>query len=66
MIQHRSSASSTSSLGWKWGDAFTELNDPFDQEAASFWKWAGYYNADDEEAHPMDEDYLRGQSECRR
>ena len=57
MIQHTSSASSTSSLGWKWGNAFTELNDPFDQES-EFLEMGRLDNADDEEAHPMDEDYL--------
>lgn len=44
--------------GVEMGNAFTELNDPQDQEQR--FKEMGYlYEADDEEAHPMDEDYLR-------
>lgn len=39
-------------------NAFTELNDPFDQEAR-FLEMDRDYSADDEERHPMDEDYLR-------
>ncbi len=39
-------------------NAFTELNDPLDQEAR-FLEMGRDYNADDEERHPMDEDYLR-------
>jgi lysyl-tRNA synthetase class 2 len=39
-------------------NAFTELNDPLDQEAR-FLEMGREYNADDEERHPMDEDYLR-------
>jgi lysyl-tRNA synthetase class 2 len=39
-------------------NAFTELNDPFDQEAR-FLEMGRDYAADDAERHPMDEDYLR-------
>lgn len=39
-------------------NAFTELNDPIDQEAR-FMEMGREYEADDEERHPMDEDYLR-------
>lgn len=38
-------------------NAFTELNDPFDQESR-FLEMGRDYAADDEERHPMDEDYL--------
>jgi lysyl-tRNA synthetase class 2 len=38
-------------------NAFTELNDPFDQEQR-FLEMGRDYEADDEERHPMDEDYL--------
>jgi len=44
--------------GLEMGNAFTELNDPFDQEQR-FLDMAQLYAPDDEEAHPMDEDYLR-------
>jgi lysyl-tRNA synthetase class 2 len=44
--------------GMEMGNAFTELNDPFDQEAR-FQEMGRLYEADDEEAHPMDEDYLQ-------
>jgi lysyl-tRNA synthetase class 2 len=44
--------------GLEMGNAFTELNDPFDQERR-FLEMAELYAPDDEEAHPMDEDYLR-------
>ena len=44
--------------GLEMGNAFTELNDPFDQEQR-FLEMAMLYGPDDEEAHPMDEDYLR-------
>ncbi len=44
--------------GLEMGNAFTELNDPFDQEQR-FLEMGRLYDADDEEAHPMDEDYLR-------
>jgi lysyl-tRNA synthetase class 2 len=40
------------------GNAFTELNDPFDQEQR-FLEMGLLYDSEDEEAHPMDEDYLR-------
>ena len=39
-------------------NAFTELNDPLDQEAR-FLEMGRDYADDDEERHPMDEDYLR-------
>jgi lysyl-tRNA synthetase class 2 len=39
-------------------NAFTELNDPLDQEAR-FLEMGRDYNPEDEERHPMDEDYLR-------
>jgi lysyl-tRNA synthetase class 2 len=44
--------------GIEMGNAFTELNDPFDQEAR-FLEMGRLYDADDEEAHPMDDDYVR-------
>jgi lysyl-tRNA synthetase class 2 len=44
--------------GLEMGNAFTELNDPFDQEQR-FLEMERLYAPDDEEAHPMDEDYLR-------
>ena len=44
--------------GIEMGNAFTELNDPLDQEQR-FVEMGRLYGADDEEAHPMDEDYLR-------
>jgi lysyl-tRNA synthetase class 2 len=44
--------------GLEMGNAFTELNDPQDQEQR-FTEMGRLYDADDEEAHPMDEDYLR-------
>jgi len=44
--------------GMEMGNAFTELNDPFDQEQR-FLEMGRLYASDDEEAHPMDEDYLR-------
>jgi lysyl-tRNA synthetase class 2 len=44
--------------GLEMGNAFTELNDPFDQEER-FLEMGRLYDADDEEAHPMDEDYVR-------
>jgi len=44
--------------GVEMGNAFTELNDPLDQEQR-FLEMGCLYEADDEEAHPMDEDYLR-------
>lgn len=44
--------------GMELCNAFTELNDPIDQEAR-FIEMGRDYDADDEERHPMDEDYLR-------
>ncbi len=44
--------------GMELGNAFTELNDPLDQEAR-FLEQGRAYAADDEERHPMDEDYLQ-------
>ncbi|HQE92659.1 MAG TPA: lysine--tRNA ligase [Anaerolineae bacterium] len=44
--------------GIETGNAFTELNDPFEQERR-FYQQGREYEAGDEEAHPMDEDYLR-------
>lgn len=44
--------------GMEVGNAFTELNDPFEQEAR-FLEQGRAYEAGDEEAQPMDEDYLR-------
>jgi lysyl-tRNA synthetase class 2 len=44
--------------GMELCNAFTELNDPLDQEAR-FQEMGRDYAADDEERHPMDEDYLR-------
>jgi lysyl-tRNA synthetase class 2 len=44
--------------GLEMGNAFTELNDPFGQEER-FLEMGRLYDADDEEAHPMDDDYIR-------
>lgn len=44
--------------GMELCNAFTELNDPLDQEAR-FIEMGRDYGQDDEERHPMDEDYLR-------
>jgi lysyl-tRNA synthetase class 2 len=44
--------------GLEMGNAFTELNDPLDQEER-FLEMGRLYDAEDEEAHPMDEDYVR-------
>jgi lysyl-tRNA synthetase, class II len=44
--------------GMELCNAFTELNDPLDQEAR-FMEMGREYQADDEERHPVDEDYLR-------
>ena len=44
--------------GMEMGNAFSELNDPFDQERR-FLEAGQLYAAEDDEAHPMDEDYLR-------
>jgi lysyl-tRNA synthetase class 2 len=47
--------------GLECGNAFSELNDTLDQEAR-FVEMAQLYKAEDEEAHPMDEDYLNAMS----
>jgi lysyl-tRNA synthetase class 2 len=44
--------------GLECGNAFSELNDPIDQEQR-FAEMAQLYAAEDEESHPMDSDYLR-------
>ncbi len=44
--------------GFEICNAFTELNDPLDQEAR-FIEMGRDYADDDEERHPIDEDYLR-------
>jgi len=44
--------------GMELCNAFTELNDPFDQEGR-FLEMGRAYADGDEERHPMDEDYLR-------
>ncbi len=44
--------------GMELCNAFTELNDPVDQEAR-FLEMGRDYTSEDEERHPMDEDYLR-------
>lgn len=44
--------------GLEMGNAFTELNDPLDQEAR-FLDAQKMYDADSDEFHPIDEDYLR-------
>lgn len=44
--------------GMELCNAFTELNDPLDQESR-FLEMGRDYAVDDEERHPMDEDYLR-------
>jgi lysyl-tRNA synthetase class 2 len=44
--------------GFELCNAFTELNDPIDQEQR-FIEMGRDYAADDAEKHPMDEDYLR-------
>ena len=44
--------------GLEMGNAFTEINDPLDQEQR-FVEMGRLYRAEDEEAHPVDEDYLR-------
>ncbi len=44
--------------GMELCNAFTELTDPFDQEQR-FLEMGRDYDADSEERHPMDEDYLR-------
>jgi len=47
--------------GMELCNAFTELNDPLDQEAR-FIEMGRAYAAEDEERHPMDDDYLRAMS----
>jgi len=44
--------------GMEMGNAFTELNDPRDQEAR-FLEMARTFRPDDDDAAPIDEDYLR-------
>jgi lysyl-tRNA synthetase class 2 len=44
--------------GMEMGNAFSELNDPQEQRKR-FEEMQRLYEADDEEAHPVDEDYLR-------
>ena len=44
--------------GFELCNAFTELNDPLDQEQR-FVEMGRDYDSDDEERHPLDEDYLR-------
>jgi lysyl-tRNA synthetase class 2 len=44
--------------GLEMGNAFSEINDPIDQEMR-FLDMGRLYGEDDEEAHPVDEDYLR-------
>jgi lysyl-tRNA synthetase class 2 len=44
--------------GMETGNAFTELNDPLDQEAR-FLEMGRLYQDEDDEATPIDEDYLR-------
>jgi lysyl-tRNA synthetase class 2 len=44
--------------GMEMGNAFTELNDPMDQEAR-FVEMGRLYSDEDDEATPVDEDYLR-------
>jgi lysyl-tRNA synthetase class 2 len=47
--------------GMELCNAFTELNDPLEQEKR-FLEMGRDYKADDEERHPMDEDYLKAMS----
>lgn len=47
--------------GMELCNAFTELNDPLDQEAR-FLEMGRDYTSEDEERHPMDEDYLQAMS----
>ncbi len=44
--------------GMEMGNAFTELNDPLEQQRR-FEEMQQLYKPDDEDAHPVDEDYLR-------
>jgi lysyl-tRNA synthetase class 2 len=46
--------------GMEMGNAFTELNDPLDQEQR-FLEMGRLYAPEDEEAQPLDEDYLLAQ-----
>jgi lysyl-tRNA synthetase class 2 len=45
-------------VGMEMGNAFTELNDPRDQEAR-FLEMAATFRPEDDDAAPIDEDYLR-------
>ena len=47
--------------GMELCNAFTELNDPLDQESR-FIEMGRDFASDDEDRHPMDEDYLRAMS----
>jgi lysyl-tRNA synthetase class 2 len=47
--------------GMELCNAFTELNDPLDQEQR-FLEMGRDYESDDEERHPMDDDYLNALS----
>jgi lysyl-tRNA synthetase class 2 len=47
--------------GMELCNAFTELNDPIEQETR-FLEMGREYGAEDEERHPMDEDYLQAMS----
>ena len=47
--------------GMELCNAFSELNDPLDQESR-FLEMGRAYQAEDEERHPLDEDYLRAMS----
>ncbi len=47
--------------GMEMGNAFSELNDPLDQRARMEWMQQ-LYGAEDEERHPVDEDYLLAMS----
>lgn len=47
--------------GMELCNAFSELNDPLDQEQR-FLEMGTDFTSDDEEQHPMDEDYLRAMS----
>ncbi len=44
--------------GMEMGNAFSELNDPIEQ-GKRFEEMQSLYQEDDEEAHPIDEDYLK-------
>ena len=47
--------------GMELCNAFTELNDPLEQEKR-FLEMGRAYNEEDEERHPMDDDYLQAMS----